>query len=97
MPKLTKTSPAQKNVQFIAPDAYPQMISKQGAARANARLGLLEPAIADAIGDPKAVKQDELGKWTDADGNPTYKIEADGTLAGLWKAGTGEETLTPSR
>ena len=26
-----------------------------------------------------------------------YAIEADGTLAGLWKAGTGEETLTPSR
>ncbi|PNG24602.1 c-type cytochrome, methanol metabolism-related [Methylocella silvestris] len=37
-------------------------------------------AWAEAPGDPAAVKQDDLGKWFDAKGDPTYKIEPDGKL-----------------
>jgi len=36
-------------------------------------------AITDGSGDPAAVKSDD-GKWADKDGNPTFKIEADGTV-----------------
>ena len=36
-------------------------------------------AIADGSGDPTAVK-DEDGKYFDKEGNPTYKIGADGTV-----------------
>lgn len=36
-------------------------------------------ALADGSGDPKAVKNED-GKWLDKDGNPTFKIEADGTV-----------------
>jgi methanol metabolism-related c-type cytochrome len=37
-------------------------------------------AHADPPGDPAAVKQDEQGMWTDKNGDPTYKLEADGTV-----------------
>jgi methanol metabolism-related c-type cytochrome len=37
-------------------------------------------AIADGSGDPTAVKQNENGEYTDKDGNPTYKVAADGTV-----------------
>src|ERR1700733_5914380 len=37
-------------------------------------------ALADLPGDPTAVKQDDQGLWHDKDGDPTYKIEADGTV-----------------
>ena len=36
-------------------------------------------AVEDGAGDPAAVKSDD-GKWTDKEGNPTFKIEADGTV-----------------
>ena len=36
-------------------------------------------AFAEAPGDPTAVKSED-GKYLDKDGNPTYKIEADGTV-----------------
>jgi methanol metabolism-related c-type cytochrome len=36
-------------------------------------------AHADGSGDPVAVKQED-GKYLDKDGNPTYKIQADGTV-----------------
>lgn len=36
-------------------------------------------AITDGSGDPTAVKSDD-GKWADKDGNPTFKIEQDGTV-----------------
>src|SRR5262249_27186698 len=36
-------------------------------------------ASADGSGDPKAAKDDD-GKYYDAEGNPTYKIAADGTV-----------------
>lgn len=36
-------------------------------------------ALADGSGDPKAVTEDN-GKWYDAEGNPTYKIDEDGTV-----------------
>ena len=36
-------------------------------------------AAEDGAGDPAAVKSDD-GKWTDKEGNPTFKIEADGTV-----------------
>jgi methanol metabolism-related c-type cytochrome len=38
------------------------------------------PARADAPGDPTAVKEDENGMWRDKDGDPTYKVEQDGTV-----------------
>jgi hypothetical protein len=37
-------------------------------------------AFADMPGDPGPVKQDEQGMWTDKNGDPTYKVEADGTV-----------------
>jgi methanol metabolism-related c-type cytochrome len=36
-------------------------------------------AATDGSGDPAAVKSDD-GKWTDKAGNPTFKVEPDGTL-----------------
>lgn len=36
-------------------------------------------AVTDGSGDPAAVKSDD-GKWTDKDGNPTFKVEKDGTV-----------------
>ncbi len=36
-------------------------------------------AVTDGSGDPTAVKSED-GKWTDKDGNPTFKIETDGTV-----------------
>ena len=36
-------------------------------------------AVADGSGDPAAVKE-EGGKYFDKQGNPTYKVEADGTV-----------------
>jgi methanol metabolism-related c-type cytochrome len=36
-------------------------------------------AVTDGSGDPAAVKSDD-GKWMDKDGNPTFKVESDGTL-----------------
>jgi methanol metabolism-related c-type cytochrome len=39
----------------------------------------IAPALADGSGDPAAVK-DENGKYLDKEGNPTYKIGADGTV-----------------
>jgi methanol metabolism-related c-type cytochrome len=35
--------------------------------------------LADGSGDPTAVKQED-GKYLDKDGNPTYKIQTDGTV-----------------
>jgi methanol metabolism-related c-type cytochrome len=37
-------------------------------------------ARADPPGDPAAVKQDEQGMWRDKNGDPTYKVEPDGTV-----------------
>ena len=36
-------------------------------------------AVTDGAGDPAAVKSDD-GKWADKDGNPTFKVEPDGSL-----------------
>jgi methanol metabolism-related c-type cytochrome len=36
-------------------------------------------AITDGSGDPAAVTSDD-GKWSDKAGNPTYKVEPDGTV-----------------
>jgi methanol metabolism-related c-type cytochrome len=37
------------------------------------------PALADGSGDPAAVTSED-GKYLDKDGNPTYKIQSDGTV-----------------
>lgn len=37
------------------------------------------PAKKDGSGDPTAVSEDS-GKWFDAEGNPTFKVEEDGTV-----------------
>ncbi|MEA2740289.1 MAG: hypothetical protein QOH05_3596 [Acetobacteraceae bacterium] len=36
-------------------------------------------AATDGSGDPTAVKSDD-GKWADKDGNPTFKVEKDGSV-----------------
>jgi methanol metabolism-related c-type cytochrome len=36
-------------------------------------------AVTDGSGEPTAVKSDD-GKWVDKDGNPTFKIEPDGSV-----------------
>jgi methanol metabolism-related c-type cytochrome len=36
-------------------------------------------AVSDGSGDPTAVKSED-GKWSDKAGNPTFKVEADGTV-----------------
>lgn len=36
--------------------------------------------VMDGSGDPTAVKKDETGKYLDKDGNPTFKVQADGTM-----------------
>jgi methanol metabolism-related c-type cytochrome len=36
-------------------------------------------AVTDGSGDPAAVTSDE-GAWTDKDGNPTFKVEKDGSV-----------------
>jgi methanol metabolism-related c-type cytochrome len=36
-------------------------------------------AIADGAGDPAAIKSDD-GKYSDKAGNPTYKVQSDGTV-----------------
>lgn len=37
-------------------------------------------AQAEPPGDPTAVKQDDDGYWRDKNGDPTYKVEKDGTV-----------------
>ena len=36
-------------------------------------------ALAESAGDPTAVKSDD-GKYLDKEGNPTFKVAADGTV-----------------
>jgi methanol metabolism-related c-type cytochrome len=36
-------------------------------------------AVSDGSGDPTAVKSED-GKWVDKEGNPTFKVESDGTV-----------------
>jgi methanol metabolism-related c-type cytochrome len=36
-------------------------------------------AVSDGSGDPSAVKSED-GKWVDKEGNPTFKVESDGTV-----------------
>jgi methanol metabolism-related c-type cytochrome len=45
-------------------------------------LNLTAPILAraDPPGDPTAVKRDEQGMWRDKDGDPTYKVGADGAV-----------------
>ncbi len=43
-------------------------------------------ALSDGSGNPTAVKSDD-GKWADKDGNPTFKIDADGSVD--WYTYTG--------
>src|SRR5690349_20547303 len=37
-------------------------------------------AFADGSGDPTAVKQSDTGEYYDKEGNPTFKVGADGTV-----------------
>jgi methanol metabolism-related c-type cytochrome len=46
---------------------------------ATALAGGLRVALADGSGDPAAVKNED-GRYFDKDGNPTYKVAADGTV-----------------
>jgi methanol metabolism-related c-type cytochrome len=49
------------------------------AAALVATLSWTEIALGDGSGDPAAVKNED-GKYFDKDGNPTYRIRADGTV-----------------
>jgi len=49
------------------------------AAAALIVLSVSGNAIADGAGNPAAVSSDD-GKWADKDGNPTFKVEPDGTV-----------------
>jgi len=42
-------------------------------------VGGASPALADGSGDPAAVKNDG-GKYYDKEGNPTFKVQSDGTV-----------------
>ena len=37
--------------------------------------------LADGVGDPTAVKHDD-GRYYDKEGNPTFKVQSDGTVRG---------------
>jgi len=54
-------------------------VRKSIVAAALAVVALGGIARADGSGDPAAVKQED-GKYQDKDGNPTYKVGADGTV-----------------
>jgi methanol metabolism-related c-type cytochrome len=51
-----------------------------GAAALALLMAMQFAAVADTPGDPTAVTQDEDGIWRDKNGDPTYKIESDGTV-----------------
>lgn len=55
------------------------MPARPGAAIAACLLFLMPPALADPSGDPAAVSSD-AGEYSDKQGNPTYKIDKDGTV-----------------
>nr|WP_085983232.1 c-type cytochrome, methanol metabolism-related [Methylosinus sp. LW4] len=50
-----------------------------GALALSVFMGVGTTARAEAPGDPTAVKEVD-GKWFDAQGKPTYKVQADGTV-----------------
>ena len=68
---------APDNVASIAEDKLLRIISLATAAIVLIAAGGM--AFADGSGDPAAVKS-ENGKYLDKEGNPTYKIQADGTV-----------------
>ena len=43
-------------------------------------LAYVTSAMAESPGDPKAVKQDDKGKYLDAKGDPTFSVKSDGTV-----------------
>ncbi|SCW77951.1 c-type cytochrome, methanol metabolism-related [Ancylobacter rudongensis] len=55
------------------------MPARPGAAIAACLLFLMPSALADPSGDPAAVSSD-AGEYSDKQGNPTYKIDKDGTV-----------------
>jgi methanol metabolism-related c-type cytochrome len=58
-----------------------------GAAALAFLLATVCAAFADPPVDPTALKQDEDGIWRDKAGDPTFKIEADGTVD--WRTYSG--------
>jgi methanol metabolism-related c-type cytochrome len=51
-----------------------------------AALFWIAPAFADGSGDPTAVKSED-GKYFDKQGNPTYKVQPDGTVDWYTRSG----------
>ena len=64
-----------------AQEAVCEIASRVGVSLRVGRSLALEPIIAlgDGSGDPTAVKNED-GKYFDKEGNPTYKVQADGTV-----------------
>lgn len=56
-----------------------RFLSSRAAVAAVTALLLSGAAVADGTGDPKAVSQTD-GEYSDASGNPTFKIDPDGTV-----------------
>jgi methanol metabolism-related c-type cytochrome len=54
-------------------------LSLTGALALSVFMGVASVALAEAPGDPKAVKSVD-GKYFDAKGDPTYNVKADGTV-----------------
>ena len=54
-------------------------VGRHSIAAALVVVALAATALADGSGDPAAVKSED-GKYLDKDGNPTFKVGADGTV-----------------
>ena len=77
-------SHAPEDATSTAEDKFLRIISLATAAIVLIAAGGM--AFADGSGDPAAVKSED-GKYLDSQGNPTYKIQADGTVD--WYAYSG--------
>jgi methanol metabolism-related c-type cytochrome len=64
-----------------SPDAKETLVKTSLFVWAIAAAFAAQPSLAraDGSGDPTAVKQED-GKYLDKDGNPTFKVQADGTV-----------------
>ena len=60
-------------------DPFRENIVWRGGGRAHHCFVARRSPLADGSGDPTAVKNED-GKYFDKEGNPTYKIQADGTV-----------------
>jgi methanol metabolism-related c-type cytochrome len=81
---MKKTSARLRRVSFSErfsnKDVLVQISSVVRAMSLTVLVSFSSSVMADPPGDPKSVKQDDLGKNFDAKGDPTYDIKPDGTV-----------------